>query len=148
MAEVFYPTKTLIEAVKLFEGFRANAYRDVAGVLTIGYGHTGKDVKAGMRVTEARAAELLKQDLASAGKSVNRLAVCKTQGQYEALADFVFNLGIGTLSKSTLLRKIRRGAPLLQVQKEFRRWVYAGGKVQRGLVRRRNWDAIRYGQDE
>lgn len=145
---VFYPSRNLVAATKLFEGLRLRAYRDVAGVLTIGYGHTGKDVREGMAISEARAEELLKEDLAAAGKYVNRLYVCKTQGQYDALTDFVYNLGSHSLAKSTLLKRIRMGRPVEEIQKEFRRWVYAGGKVQRGLVRRRNWEALRYSQDD
>lgn len=64
-----------------------------------------------------------------------------TQGQAEALVDFVFNLGIGALKRSTLLKFIRGGYATEHIQAEFRRWVYAGGEVQKGLVKRREWEA-------
>lgn len=136
-------SEVLVEAVKGFEGLRLTSYKDSAGVLTIGYGHTG-EVMAGVRITESQADEYLRHDLQRAGRTVNRLGVCKTQGQFDALCDFVFNLGGGRLRSSTLLKKIRAGAPVAEIQKEFRRWVYASGKKLPGLVRRREWEARRW----
>lgn len=133
----------LIEAIKGFEGFRAEAYKCPAGVWTIGYGHTG-GVKKGQRVSKARAEELLRQDLRSAEESVSRLGVAKTQGQYDALVDITYNCG--DMSKSTLVRKIREGAGKDEITKEFMRWVHSDGKVLPGLIKRRAWDADRFFQ--
>lgn len=133
----------LIEAIKGFEGFRAEAYKCPAGVWTIGYGHTG-GVKKGQRVSKARAEELLRQDLRSAEESVSRLGVARTQGQYDALVDITYNCG--DMSKSTLVRKIREGAGKDEITKEFMRWVHSDGKVLPGLIRRRAWDADRFFQ--
>lgn len=133
----------LIEAIKGFEGFRAEAYKCPAGVWTIGYGHTG-GVKKGQRVSPARAEELLRQDLRSAEESVSRLGVAKTQGQYDAMVDITFNCG--DMSKSTLVRKIREGAGKDEITKEFMRWVHSDGKVLPGLMKRRAWDAERFFQ--
>lgn len=133
----------LIEAIKGFEGFRAEAYKCPAGVWTIGYGHTG-GVKKGKRVSPARAEELLRQDLRSAEASVSRLGVARTQGQYDALVDITFNCG--DMSGSTLVRKIREGAGKDEITKEFMRWVHSDGKVLPGLIRRRAWDADRFFQ--
>lgn len=133
----------LIEAIKGFEGFRAEAYKCPAGVWTIGYGHTG-GVKKGQRVSPARAEELLRQDLRSAEESVSRLGVARTQGQYDALVDITFNCG--DMSKSTLVRKIREGAGKDEITKEFMRWVHSDGKVLPGLMKRRAWDADRFFQ--
>lgn len=133
----------LIEAIKGFEGFRAEAYKCPAGVWTIGYGHTA-GVKKGQRVSKARAEELLRQDLGSAEASVNKLGVAKTQGQYDALVDITFNCG--DMSKSTLVRKIREGAGKDEITKELMRWVHSDGKVLPGLIRRRAWDADRFFQ--
>lgn len=133
----------LIEAIKGFEVFRAEAYKCPAGVWTIGYGHTA-GVKKGQRVSKARAEELLRQDLGSAEASVNRLGVAKTQGQYDALVDITFNCG--DMSKSTLVRKIREGAGKDEITKEFMRWVHSDGKVLPGLIKRRAWDADRFFQ--
>lgn len=133
----------LIEAIKNFEVFRAEAYKCPAGVWTIGYGHTA-GVKKGQRVSKARAEKLLRQDLRSAEGSVNKLGVAKTQGQYDALVDITFNCG--DMSKSTLVRKIREGAGKDEITKEFMRWVHSGGKVLNGLIKRRAWDVERYFQ--
>lgn len=133
----------LIEAIKGFEGFRAEAYKCPAGVWTIGYGHTG-GVKKGQRVSPARAEELLRQDLRSAEESVSRLGVARTQGQYDALVDITFNCG--DMSKSTLVRKIREGAGKDEITNEFMRWVHSDGKVLPGLMKRRAWDADRFFQ--
>lgn len=133
----------MIEAIKGFEGFRAEAYKCPAGVWTIGYGHTG-GVKKGQRVSPARAEELLRQDLGSAEASVNKLGVAKTQGQFDALVDITYNCG--DMSGSTLVRKIRDGAGKDEITKEFMRWVHSGGKVLSGLIKRRKWDAERFYQ--
>lgn len=133
----------LIEAIKGFEGFRAEAYKCPAGVWTIGYGHTG-GVKKGQRVSPARAEELLLADLRSAEESVSRLGVARTQGQYDALVDITFNCG--DMSKSTLVRKIREGAGKDEITKEFMQWVHSDGKVLPGLMKRRAWDADRFFQ--
>lgn len=133
----------LIEKVKEFEGLRLTSYKDSAGVWTIGYGHT-HGVKAGQSITEKQADSLLRGDLLTAENHVNGLKLNLTQGQYDALVDFAYNLGLGNLKSSTLLRKIKEGAPTGDIQEQFRRWVYAGGKVLKGLVRRREWEAQRW----
>lgn len=141
----FQPSRTLIDAVKGFEGLRLRAYHDSAGVPTIGYGHT-LGVKMGTVITEAQAGQYLTQDLWTAARPINALGVCKTQGQFDALVDFVYNLGYGRLKTSTLLRKIQAGAKTAEIQAEFRRWVYAGKTKLPGLVKRREWEAQRWAQ--
>lgn len=137
-------SKILIEQIKAFEGLRLEAYRDAAGVLTIGYGHTGSDINEGDRITAYWAKELLRNDLGATEAAVRRLHVARTQGQFDALVSFVFNLGIERLQGSTLLKVIRHGGSHDQIQREFKRWVYAGGKKLRGLERRRAWEAKRF----
>lgn len=137
-------SEILIEKLKEFEGLRLEAYRDVAGVLTIGYGHTGVDVREGDCITEHWAKELLRNDLGAVEAAVRRLHVARTQGQFDALVSFAFNLGIGRLQRSTLLKVIRGDGSHHQIQHEFKRWVYAGGKKLRGLERRREWEAKRF----
>ena len=134
----------LIEKLKEFEGFRRDAYRDAAGVLTIGYGHTGKDVREGDRLTTYGAEQLLMIDLKEHEAAVRRLNVARTQGQFDALVSFAFNLGIGRLQRSTLLKTIRNGGSKSQIQREFKRWVFGGGKQLPGLVKRREWEARRF----
>lgn len=137
-------SNTLIEAVKAFEGCRFYAYRDSAGKATIGYGHTGKDVAMGETITQKQADAYLLQDLQAAARQVDSLGLKLTQGQADALTDFVFNLGIGNMRQSTLLKKIRQGASTAAIQAEFRRWVYAGHRRLSGLVKRREWEAQRW----
>ena len=78
-------SEILIEKLKEFEGLRTMAYRDAAGVLTIGYGHTGKDVREGDRITPYWAEQLLLLDLKESEMAVRRLKVARTQGQFDAL---------------------------------------------------------------
>ena len=134
----------LVSAIKGFEGLRTKAYRCPAGVRTIGYGHTGKDVTEGMQINEKHAEELLRQDLVSFEDYVNSLGVAKTQGQFDALVDFCFNCGSASLRKSTLLRYIKEQKPTEKIQAEFRRWIKSNGKVLAGLVKRREWEAVRW----
>ena len=137
-------SENLITQLKAFEGLLLKATRDVGGVLTIGYGHTGRDVREGDRISKYWADDLLRRDIEKVEAQVNDLGVAKTQGQFDALVSFVFNLGIGNLKKSTLLKVIREGGSKNQIRKEFKRWVYAAGKKLRGLEKRREWEAKRF----
>ena len=134
----------LIRKLKEFEGLRLEAYQDVAGVWTIGYGHTGGDVRQGDRISEYWATDLLKRDVERVSEAVRALGVARTMGQLDALVSFAFNLGMGRLTRSTLLKVIREGGSRSQIRREFKRWVYAGGQRQKGLERRRDWEARRF----
>ena len=127
-----------IDLVKQSEGFSAHPYKDSAGYGTVGYGHkikAGEDFEDGLTVAEAEA--LMREDLDKAAAGVNELVKAKlTQGQFDALTDFVFNLGAGKLKDSTLLRKLNAGYGD-EVPAELLRWVYAGGEKLPGLVTRR-----------
>ena len=137
-------SEILIEKLKEFEGFRRDAYRDVTGVLTIGYGHTGSDVREGDRLTTYAAEELLLMDLREHERAVRQLKVAYTQGQFDALVSFAFNVGIGRLNRSALLKVIRNGGSKAQITREFKRWVFAGGQRMPGLMKRREWEAKRF----
>lgn len=141
-------SRILINALKQFEGLRLKAYKAVKTEkhFTIGYGHYGSDVMPGAVITEPEAERLLRLDLQKAERYVNSLGVCRTQGQYDALVDFAYNCGISALAKSTLLKKIRAGAKLANIQAEFRRWNKSGGKVLPGLTKRREWEAKRWAE--
>ena len=134
---------TLIEKLMEMEGCRLVAYRDAAGIPTIGYGHTS-GVRMGDRISVAEAKRLLLQDAEAVMRQVRTLHVARTEAQLEALTSFAFNVGFGRLSRSTLLKTIRRGGSKAAIQREFKRWVYAGGKRLRGLERRRQWEAERF----
>lgn len=130
---------------KGFEGLRLGAYQDVAGIWTVGYGHTGADVRAGLTITEAQAETLLLADLADAIACVN-CAVTRavSQCQFDALVDFCFNAGRGNFRNSTLLRKLNKG-DVDGAAAQFALWIHAGGKVLAGLVRRRKAEAAMFG---
>lgn len=132
-----------IKAIKSFEGLRLKSYKCPAGVWTIGYGHT-YGVKSGQVITEKQADSLLRGDLLKFEQGVSKLGVAKTQGQFDALVDFTYNLGLDALVTSTLLKKIRSGAGEEEIRVQFARWVNAGGKPLTGLIKRRKWDADRY----
>lgn len=136
-------SELLLNKIIDFEGCKLTAYKCPAGVWTIGVGHT-KGVKQGQKITEAQAISLLKGDLLPCENYVNNLGVCKTQGQFDALVDFCFNLGTGALGRSTLLRFIRQGKAEQYIRGEFAKWVKSGGKTLAGLVKRRAWEADRY----
>lgn len=122
--------------VKRFEGLCLSAYRDAVGVWTIGYGST-RGVQGGMVITEVEAEARLRRDLEEAEQWVELLCeVPLTQGQFDAMVSFTFNLGPGALGKSTLLKKVNAG-DYAGASFEFGRWVKAGGEVLPGLVRRR-----------
>ena len=135
----------LIVKIKEFEGLRLKAYLDSGGKPTIGYGHT-LGVKMGQHITERQAEEMLEQDLWVAGRFPNTMKEIDTQGKYDAVVSFIFNLGVGNFKRSTLYRRILHHAPDRLIQAEFRRWVHAGGKVLPGLVKRREWEAQRWAE--
>jgi lysozyme len=122
--------------IKEFEGLRLTTYRCSGGKLTIGYGHTGPDVREDMTITHARAEELLSNDVAKAEGVVNRYGLSLTQPQFDALVSFVYNLGPLNFATSTLLRRLRTGQ-YKQAADEFPRWINASGKPETGLIRRR-----------
>ena len=128
-----------INAIKGFETLKLKAYKCPAGVLTIGYGHT-RGVKKGQVITKVQADVLLKGDLLAVEKSINDLGLALTQGQFDALVDFCFNLGRTKLLNSTLYVKILDNASDDDIATQFRRWVYGGGKKLDGLVKRREWE--------
>ena len=132
-----------LKKLKEFEGLRKKAYYDAAGVPTIGYGHT-RGVRMGDVISEYWAEMFLKADLYDVEKQVDSLGLDLNQPQFDALVSFAFNLGFYKLKTSTLLKTIREGGSVRAIKKEFKRWVYAGGKKLRGLERRREWEAKRF----
>ena len=128
-----------INAIKGFETLELKAYKCPAGVLTIGYGHT-RGVKRGQVITKVQADVLLKGDILNVEKSLNSMSITFTQGQFDALVDFCFNLGMVKFIGSTLYTKILVHATDDEIATQFRRWVYGGGKKLDGLVKRREWE--------
>ncbi len=122
---------------KGFEGLSLSAYADQGGVWTIGYGHTGPGVHAGLIITQEQADAFLESDVAAAVTAVNRLVTSAiNQNQFDALVDFAFNLGIAALSQSTLLRDVNTGN-FAAAGPQFLLWDHVHGVVVPGLLRRR-----------
>jgi lysozyme len=128
------------------EGMKTAAYRDPVGIWTIGYGHTGPEVVEGLVWTPEQCMLQLGADLQIACEQMERIvAVRLTQGQTDALTDFTFNMGIGRLHDSTLLKRLNQGEyssvpyELYHVDPDGTQhgWVFAGGVVLPGLVTRR-----------
>ncbi len=125
------------DLIRKYEGLQLAAYVCPGGKLTIGYGHTGPDVTEGRRINAEEANALLEHDVERFERAVNELVrVPMTQGMFDALISFSFNLGAGSLKSSTLLKKLnaddREGAA-----DEFLKWNKAKGKVLAGLTARR-----------
>jgi len=129
-----------IDLIKQSEGCRLTAYPDPAtggDPWTIGYGHTGSDVHPGKVITQAEADRLLDEDFDLFERGVKRLVTVElTQGQFDALVCFSFNVGLGALQQSTLLKMINAG-DFDGAAKQFLRWDKAAGKVMAGLTKRR-----------
>ncbi|MGC9198829.1 MAG: lysozyme [Acidobacteriaceae bacterium] len=125
-----------------FEGYRAEAYQDAGGVWTIGYGHTGSDVHGGLVWTREQAEAALMRDIAGSVAWVNRVVSQRLeQHQFDALVDFCFNCGAGSLERSTLLRKVNAGE-MEEAAAQFELWVHdAAGSTLPGLVMRRRAEA-------
>lgn len=134
----------LIDKIKQFEGYRSKAYRCSAGVLTCGYGHT-KGVTARTTCNKTKALAWLKSDLEPIERFLSAIPeVCKSQGRFDACADFCFNLGTGAFRVSTLLKLIQKKSSVSIIQTEFLKWIYAGGKPLEGLKNRRRWEAQKW----
>jgi lysozyme len=139
-----------IAFLKDHEQLRLRAYDDlepwrvlepggvVHGTVTIGWGHT-RTAEPGMEISERYAEELLRRDLEPMERGVRRLLDGQIieQHEFDALVSFAFNVGLGALEQSTLLAKLRAGAPKREVAQEFHRWVYSKGQRLAGLERRR-----------
>lgn len=137
-----------INLIKKFEGLRLDSYLCPANVWTIGYGHTqpvnGKKIARGMKIDEVEVERLLRCDLVKFEDGVNKLVkVPMTQGKFDALVSFAFNLGLGALSTSTLLKKMN-AKDYAGAEDEFKRWNQAGGKVLPGLIQRRAAEAAMF----
>jgi len=128
-------TDNCVQLIKRFEGLYLKAYVCPAGVLTIGYGHT-RGVKPGEEINELQAEIYLREDVEACEIQLNCLTLPINQHQFDALCSFIFNLGIGNLRSSTLLKKLNKG-DFEGAAAEFDKWVFSGGKKLAGLVKRR-----------
>ena len=134
-----------LDLICRWESFSPTIYVCPAGYPTVGYGHlvTEKNKEQfldGVDLDEAL--ELLRGDVQVAERAVAQFITAPlTQGQFDALVSFTFNLGAGALQRSTLRRKINRGDED-GIPAEFLKWVWAGGRKLKGLIRRRKAEAL------
>jgi len=136
-----------LSLIKKFEGCRLEAYYCSGGVLTIGYGHTG-GVKETDTITQEEADKLLKGDVLKFEKYVSdNVKVDLDQSQFDALVAWTFNLGVGNLRESTMLKKLN-SEDYESVPFEMRRWNKAGGKTLDGLIRRRKAESLLFESKE
>jgi GH24 family phage-related lysozyme (muramidase) len=139
-----------LRMIEEFEGFRAELYNDAAGDCTVGYGTLvhlrpccgdPRELIYAGGITHEEAEQLLRERLVEAEAAIERLVtVALNQAQFDALVSFTYNLGVGTLSRSTLLRRLNAGE-YAAVPEELERFVNAGGRPQPGLVARRRREA-------
>ena len=141
-----------VDLTKESEGFEDEAYNDAANYCTIGYGHLIQLAPCDgsipeefqKKITEPRGTQILRKDMEKAEIGVMTLVDVKlTDGQYGALCDFVFNVGVGNFRNSTLRKRVNAGDHD-RVPFEFRRWVFAGGKKLPGLQTRREKEVALY----
>jgi lysozyme len=139
-----------LDLVKRFEGFRAKPYLCPAGVPTIGYGSTyyenGVKVKLTDRsISEEWAEELLRRNMVHYERGVDAMTKDHVnQNQFDALVSFAYNVGLVNYKNSTLLKRINANPNDPDIEKQFMRWVRAGGKVIKGLITRRQAEATLY----
>lgn len=134
-----------ISLITEFEGCRTTAYRDVGGVLTIGYGHTGTEVKAGMVWTKEHCIQQLRLDLASRETILSHFldSIQTTQNQFDALISLGYNIGMGALHSSDAFKYHCR-KQYDRAGNAFLNWSHVDGRVVEGLVRRRKAERALY----
>ena len=121
-----------IDLIKAHEGLRLRAYLCPAGKWTIGYGHT-RTAQPGIVITEAEADKLLLSDISVAEACVNGQRLMLSQGMFDALVSLVFNIGCRRFKTSTLLLKIKGHSPLIEIEYQFKRWIYGGNGEGNGI---------------
>lgn len=137
-------SELLLSLIRKFEGLRLKVYRCPAGVPTIGYGHTGKEVTMAMApISEPVAEAWMQQDAAVfvMAASMQSPVLWFDESKQAAIADFCFNLGMTRYKASTLKRKVNAG-DWEGAQEEIVKWIWGGGKKLPGLVLRRHAEAL------
>lgn len=130
-----------LNMIKQQEGLRLTVYADVVGHMTVGYGHKDDSMTEGDTITQDQADQYLQDDVEIVVSSINDIVtVSLNQNQFDALCDFEFNLGAGSLKNSTLLKLLNQG-DYDGAAAQFPLWDHAGGKVNQDLLNRRNAEA-------
>lgn len=135
------PSKQCYDLIKKYEGYSGIAYLCPARVPTIGWGSTmydnGEPVKLGDVISKERAEELINYEVNHVARKLNALQLGLNQNQFDAIVSFVYNIGITAFRKSTILRLISANPNDVEIAVQFGRWVYGGGKMLPGLIKRR-----------
>jgi lysozyme len=135
-----------LDLIEHFEGCKLDAYQDQGGIWTIGYGHTG-NVQDGDSITQDQAEAFLVQDLTEAEQQVDDAVKSEiNDNQFAALVSLAFNIGIGALSRSTLLADVNNSA-FGSAAQEFLKWSHIGGIANSGLLRRRTAEKLLFETD-
>jgi lysozyme len=150
MTKVLHLSQKGLDLIKQFEGLKLKPYLCPASICTIGYGNTyypdGSKVKlTDPAITAQKAEELLKFLVQSYEKGVD--SFCRddiNQNQFDALTSFAYNVGVGNLQKSTLIKKVNANPNDPAIRLEFMKWNKGAGKVLAGLTRRRQAEADLY----
>ena len=132
--------------IKQFESCKLSAYKvdNAEKYYTIGYGHYGADVKKGMKISKDTAEKLFRNDIKYFENCVNScLKVKITQSMFNALVSFTYNVGFSAFKNSTLLKYVNK-KQFTKASKEFKKWNKCGGKVLKGLVKRRLLEKIEF----
>ncbi len=129
-----------------FEGLKLSAYKDSAGIPTIGYGNItyidGTKVKMGDSISQEKADQTFRYYADKFANQVDAVVIATlNQNQFNALVSMAYNIGIGAFSKSTLLKKVNANSCDKTIRDEFMKWVNSGGKKIQGLVNRRQKEA-------
>jgi len=142
-------SENCIKLIEHFEGCYLKAYKCPAGVWTIGIGTTlyanGIRVKEGDEITIEQAYQELYDELEQKAETVDSYTRDTIeQYEFDSLCSFAYNVGLSALKNSRLLIKVNANAPEAEISKQFNRWIYGGGQILPGLVRRRLSEAYLY----
>jgi lysozyme len=129
--------------IKRAEGLRLDSYRCPAGIATVGYGHTGPDVRIPMTITPGEAERLLHEDLSRFEAGVDAMIAGATENQFSAMVSLAYNIGLGHFATSTVLKRHRQ-SNYMGAANAFLLWNKAGAKVLPGLVKRREAERALY----
>lgn len=140
---------TFTDLIKQFEGLKLQAYKDIAGIWTIGYGLTrypdGTKVKQGDKITQQQAEAYFQETLQKFAQGVEDSIKTKVNNnQFAALVSFAYNVGLNAFKESTLLKLVNENPNNPAIETQFMRWVNAGGRPVQGLVNRRRHEANLY----
>ena len=138
-----------LDLIKSFEGLRLDSYRCSANVATVGYGHTGPDVRIPMTITPGEAERLLQKDIARFETGVTAMVsgVPTSENEFSAMVSLAFNIGLGAFATSTLLKRHKAGNKI-GAANAFLMWNRAGKRVLPGLIRRREAERALYLGDD